>query len=110
MISGYASRETVGKTALSGPLTNMLIAVVCICVGLVTPSFPLIGIVAVYTALINVVIALINLVPFGIIDGYKIFLWSKKVWALAFLAAILLTVFIFYFEFFLFLGVIRVLR
>ncbi|MEM3010401.1 MAG: AN1-type zinc finger domain-containing protein [Candidatus Bathyarchaeia archaeon] len=102
MISGYASRETVGKTALSGPLTNILIALVCICVGLVTPSFPLIWVVAVFTAWINVVIALLNLVPFGIIDGYKIFSWNKKVWALAFLAAILLTLFVlFYFKVFL---------
>jgi Zn-dependent protease len=102
MITGHADRETIGKTALSGPLTNILIASLSITVGLVMPRFSFIWWVAVLTAWINVIIALLNLVPFGIIDGYKIFSWNKKIWALAFLFSLFLTIFVvFHFEIFL---------
>jgi Zn-dependent protease len=43
-------------------------------------------------AFLNAFIALFNLIPMGILDGYKIFSWDKKLWALAFLPSLVLTI------------------
>lgn len=43
-------------------------------------------------AFINGIIATFNLIPFGILDGFKIFSWNKKVWAIGFAAAVAITV------------------
>ena len=85
MIAGQATRETVGKTALCGPLTNILVSAGCILIASFTQEiFFIVG-------FINAFLATFNLIPFGIIDGYKIFRWNKVVWASAFIAAIALT-------------------
>ncbi|MEM1575303.1 MAG: hypothetical protein QXO29_06085 [Nitrososphaerota archaeon] len=41
-----------------------------------------------YSALFNSMIALINLLPFGILDGYKVFLWNKAIWLIMFIASL----------------------
>jgi Zn-dependent protease len=84
MIAGSATRETVGKTALSGPLTNIILSAGCIIIA--TFSQEIFWIVA----FINAFLAAFNLIPFGIIDGLKIYRWNKMIWALAFIAAIAL--------------------
>ena len=40
----------------------------------------------------NAFMAIFNLIPFGILDGYKIFSFDKKAWAIAFSVSILLTI------------------
>ena len=85
MIAGSATKETIGKTALSGPLTNILLSVGCILIASFTQEIFWI------VAFINAFLATFNLIPFGIIDGYKIYRWNKIIWASAFIAAIVLT-------------------
>ena len=48
-----------------------------------------------WSLMINAFIALFNLIPFGVLDGVKIFLWNKQIWALTFFAALLLTAYSF---------------
>jgi Zn-dependent protease len=88
-IAGPMSSETIGKTAIAGPLTNILLATLFTVLACgPSPLQP----VAATGALINAIIALFNLVPFGIMDGLKIFWWNKRIWAAAFVASIVLTV------------------
>jgi len=87
MIAGSATRETVGKTSLAGPVTNIILSIVCIMVAAVGQSLFLI------VAFINAFLAVFNLIPFGIMDGLKVFRWNKLFWALAFTAAATLTVY-----------------
>ena len=47
----------------------------------------------VFAAYINAFMAVFNLIPFGILDGNKIFSFNKKLWALAFIPSAILTVF-----------------
>jgi Zn-dependent protease len=87
MIAGSATRETVGKTSLAGPVTNIILSILCIMIAAVGPSLFLI------VAFINAFLAVFNLIPFGMIDGLKVFRWNKVFWAIAFTAAAALTVY-----------------
>jgi Zn-dependent protease len=84
MLVGSGTRETVGKTAVSGPVTNIIISTFCIMIAAITTNLFLI------VAFINALLAVFNLIPFGILDGLKVFKWNKTIWAVAFAAAIVL--------------------
>ncbi len=85
MIAGPVTRETAGKTAFSGPVTNILLSTGCILVATVTQDMFWI------VAFINAFLAALNMIPFGVMDGLKVFRWNKIAWTLAFIAAIILT-------------------
>lgn len=92
MISGsFMDRKIMGKTAIAGPTTNIILAAILGAITLFTPN-PTIAFIAGYGAFINAFLALFNLIPFSIIDGHKIFSWDKLIWALAFTTALILTV------------------
>lgn len=84
MIAGSGTRETVGKMALAGPVTNIILSTVCIMIAAVTQDLFLI------VAFINAILAVFNLIPFGVLDGLKVFRWNKIIWAVTFAAAIAL--------------------
>ena len=86
MIAGSGTRETVGKTAIAGPVTNIIIATLCIMIAVVTPLFLIV-------AFINALLAVFNLIPFGVLDGLKVFRWNKTIWALIFVVAVGLIVY-----------------
>ena len=96
MIAGQGDTETIGKTALAGPVTNIMLATTFLIIGLITGVFdPNLGVVFTVTffgAWINSFIAFFNLIPFGIMDGYKILRWSKIIWALSFSVSIMLAI------------------
>ncbi len=78
-ITGYVNdKETLGKVALIGPLTNISMA-------LIARLFRWDSIVSV-----NILFALVNLLPVYVLDGKKVFYWSKIVWLAAVLASIAL--------------------
>jgi Zn-dependent protease len=89
MISGPASMDEIGKISIAGPITNIVLSSVLLAAAFVFPN-P-ISWVFVVGALINGYIAVFNLLPFGILDGFKIFNWNKTIWALAFAASAVLT-------------------
>jgi Zn-dependent protease len=79
----------VGKTAIAGPITNIILSTLCI---LIEPFIPLFLIVA----FINALLAVFNLVPFGVLDGLKVFRWNKIIWAVTFAAAVVLIAYTYY--------------
>ena len=91
MIAGPMTRESVGKTGLAGPLTNIILSTLCTVIAVTTQNafFWII-------AWINALIAFFNLIPFGIMDGLKVFWWNKMVWAIAFSVSLPLTIFTFW--------------
>jgi Zn-dependent protease len=96
MIRGYATKENVGKTAIAGPLVNIVLSIVSFSL-----TFVLFGpfiIVAVLSAALNAFIAVFNLIPFGMFDGLKVFNWSKLVWGISFIVstALIIVIFTFY--------------
>jgi Zn-dependent protease len=90
MVSGSARNDEIGKISLAGPATNIVLSTVLLGVAFVPSPFSGMFL---FGALFNAAwIALFNLIPMGILDGYKIFSWDKKVWALTFAASVALTV------------------
>jgi Zn-dependent protease len=90
MVAGFAERKTMGKISIAGPVTNIVLSALFIAGGLVSTPYTLVLLLA---AAFNAWIAVFNLIPFGILDGYKIFLWDKRVWAIAFTLSLVLTIF-----------------
>lgn len=93
MIAGGDDKEVVGKTSVAGPLTNIVFGAISFALTFVLP-WPFI-LLAVYPAFFNATIAILNLIPLGILDGWKIFKWNKTVWALAFIPSVALGIAVF---------------
>ena len=91
MIAGAADKDTIGKTAISGPLTNMVICVVSFALTFIVPTTNPFFDVVLLAATFNAFISVLNLLPFGMFDGWKVFQWSKLVWALAFISSVIIT-------------------
>jgi Zn-dependent protease len=86
VIAGYADKEIVGKTAMAGPATNLVLSTFSLAIYIYPPHL----LIAFISAAFNAWIALINLIPFGILDGWKVFNWDKVVWLTAFIASVAL--------------------
>ena len=92
MISGPASMDEIGKISISGPLINIVLSTAFLGLMCVSNLNPWLSLIFAIGAFFNGYIALFNLIPLGILDGFKIFNWNKSVWALAFVASITLTI------------------
>jgi len=93
MIAGNADRKSVGKTAVAGPLVNIVFSLVSLALTFVPPG-PFLG-VAVFSAAINAFIAIINLIPAGVLDGLKVFHWNKPVWGMVLIVSMVLLILVF---------------
>ena len=76
-----ATQQDMGKVALAGPITNMVLALAFVGLSLVAP-------VMAYGALVNLKLAFFNLLPIPPLDGADILRWNKAAWLAAFLASI----------------------
>jgi Zn-dependent protease len=95
MIAGQAQLKEIGEISIAGPVTNMAFSAVFLGASLAVAPFPWWWL-CVTLAMFNATIAVFNLIPFGILDGFKIYSWNKKIWALAFAASVALAVPAFY--------------
>jgi Zn-dependent protease len=84
VISGYITKRESGIISAWGPLTNMFLALIFIPLIFVIPS------IAYYGFMINALLFLFNLLPFGDFDGAKILAWSKPVYFSMVFAAVML--------------------
>lgn len=92
MIGGQISNpKDMLKISIAGVITNMIYAAVFLFLTLGLPLNMLTYAFALL-AYINSFMAVFNLIPFGVLDGYKIFMINKIVWAVAFVPAVALTI------------------
>jgi Zn-dependent protease len=91
MIAGTPNGDEIVKISIAGPITNLIFssALVAAAFSLPTTGF---GGILFFAAYINAFMAAFNLIPFGILDGYKIFSFNKKLWALVFVPSAILAV------------------
>ena len=81
---GLSDRSKFGRVALVGPLTNLAMGFSFLFLSLFFSSYSPYFVVG---ASFNGWIALFNLMPFGVLDGQKIFEWNKLIWAITMAAA-----------------------
>jgi Zn-dependent protease len=81
---GLSDRNKFGRVALVGPLTNLAMGFSFLFLSVFFNSFSPYFVVG---ASFNGWIALFNLMPFGVLDGQKIFDWNKLIWGITMAAA-----------------------
>jgi Zn-dependent protease len=98
MIGGtLQKKDDLVKISLAGPITNLIYS--CMFLGLAfTLPVPFAwGSMLLFAAYLNAFMAVFNLIPIGILDGFKIYSFNKKIWALAFVPSALLAIITFLF-------------
>ncbi len=99
MIAGSPDKDGMVKISVAGPITNIILSSVLLAVAFALPITNVYFIVLLFAAYINAFMAVFNLIPFGVLDGYKIFSMNKKMWAAAFIPSLLLTLFCYWYLF-----------
>lgn len=79
IIQGQVSKKERGLISLAGPAANIVIALLFFMLRLFVP-IALLRIAFNYGLYINSFLALFNLIPFGNLDGAKVFQWNKLVY------------------------------
>jgi len=90
MIAGTPDRKEMIRVSIAGVITNMIFSLSTLTVAFLLP----LGVFATmlfFAAYINAFMAIFNLLPFGVLDGYKLFMLDKKLWVAAFAVAVALT-------------------
>ncbi|ADZ08660.1 peptidase M50 [Methanobacterium lacus] len=92
------SKEQNGKISIAGPLVNIALALFFLSL------FPLVShnptdivgyelhVIVTYGFIINSLLAVFNLIPFGPLDGGKVLSWNPVIWILIFIMAIMLAI------------------
>ncbi len=75
--------EAMGKIGLAGPVVNIVLAILFLSLSLAT-SYKIFGI----GAWVNAWLGMFNLIPFSLLDGKKVWQWSKPMWGLAMLVCV----------------------
>lgn len=94
LISGHINLKQRGKISAAGPFMNLLIAFIFLIFFLIFKSLniEILNTIFRYGILINSWLALFNLLPFGIMDGYKVLAWNKKYYSILIGASILIVI------------------
>jgi Zn-dependent protease len=79
VIRGYLTKRKYGHIALAGPAMNILLGIVFLIIALFMPfTLP----VTKPGMMINFWLALFNMLPFPIFDGFKVLKWNKIVYGI----------------------------
>lgn len=92
MIAGSANQKIMGKTAVAGPLTNIVLSLVSLPIFYFAQADGFAHQLALWSLAFNAWIALFNVLPVAMLDGLKVFHWSKIAWAVVFVIALTLTI------------------
>jgi len=90
LISGHVGKDRNGKISLAGPAMNIILAIIFIVLSFFFDGGYM-GKIISLGLLVNIWLALFNMLPFWILDGKKILAWNK----LVYLAVMCLTIAIF---------------
>lgn len=78
MISGMITKRENGIVSVMGAVTNYALGFLFLLIGFLIPYL---GSITSVGFSINMWLGLFNMIPFGPLDGLKVFYWSKLVWA-----------------------------
>ncbi|HIQ39012.1 MAG TPA: site-2 protease family protein [Methanothermococcus okinawensis] len=78
----YLTPEESGIIALSGPLSNVFLAVLFHVLSIFLPPFTFISLMLYFGVYINLYLAAFNLLPIPPLDGSKVLSWNPIIWAI----------------------------
>jgi len=92
VVTGITSIEILGMSALVGPLSNIVLAAGLDIAAYILSRLPsgFLPYLLYKLGALNAFIAFFNLIPFGELDGKKVFAWSPGKWAVAFVISLIL--------------------
>jgi Zn-dependent protease len=91
MLGGSPNSDDIVKISIAGPITNIIFASALLGAAFALQSSIYVSMLF-FATYINAFMAIFNLIPFGILDGYKIFSVNKKAWAIVFIPSVILTI------------------
>jgi Zn-dependent protease len=94
-IRGSGSKDVLGGISLVGPGFNILLGTLILVLSRFSGSF--LGLILIQISWFNAWMALINLIPFGSLDGTRIFDWDRTRWAITLAGSIALVVLSYYY-------------
>ncbi len=83
------SRKKSGIISISGSIMNIFLSILFLVLSIIYPFE-----IFVIASKINAWLAIFNLIPFPPLDGFKVFVWDKRIWLIAIASAIALYVFV----------------
>ncbi len=92
MISGFADKDRIGRTAIAGPVVNVIITMALLTL-LPVLRQSLVYLPILFGAGINAFLALFNMIPFSVFDGRKVYYWNRRYWATLFFVSLALTIY-----------------
>ncbi len=94
VIRGFSNLKDLCMIALAGPLANIVLALCILSSSIILSGYSFMVVQGLRTlGLLNAYIALFNLIPFGPLDGLKIFSYSKAYWIILFGLSVALFIF-----------------
>ena len=94
VIRGFSNLRDLCMIALAGPLANIVLALGILSSSIILSGYSFMVVQGLRTlGLLNAYIALFNLIPFGPLDGLKIFSYSKAYWITLFGLSVALFIF-----------------
>ncbi len=87
---GSVGRRENGRISLAGPLSNLFLGMAFF---LLLSEQGILHEIGKYGVIINITLALFNMIPFGIFDGKKVWDWNKPVYLIVVIAAFFLLYF-----------------
>jgi Zn-dependent protease len=85
----HITRKQNGIISLAGPATNIAVAITFLLLSLFLKGSNFIDLIIMLGARINFFLAMFNLIPFGPLDGRKVFIWSPQIWGAFFAIALI---------------------
>lgn len=92
MIAGSTDKDGMLKISIAGVITNLTLSSILFASAFFLPISLPYAYMLLFAAYVNAFMAVFNLLPFGILDGYKIFSLNKKVWVAAFIPSVILAI------------------
>ena len=94
-ISGIYGRDQMGKTALAGPMTNLVLGIVFLGIFFASQAGSLMEQVFYFAAVINLWFSLFNMIPFPPLDGSKVMSWNIGYFAIFVAVSLVINIYVF---------------
>ena len=76
----HVSSKDMGQIGAAGPIVNIILATIFVVMAILSPFILARINVWLIAAQVNTWLAIFNLIPFGMLDGYKIWRWNPLIW------------------------------